>query len=132
MRAHIKSDVVFQNTLNRGDSFIWGYKMSVANAEGVKEQMQRTRKYTGNAVSLDFNDTVVEALVFKDKYVIHRTKSEKSIESSIQDQLSYYAKDIGMIYYKRTVGENTFEFELKDIYSVENLNTPDRIKERYK
>jgi hypothetical protein len=131
IRSHIKSDVVFQGQLEKNESFIWSYTMAVANTENVKEQMQRTRKYTGNALDFSFDKKKVKALVFKDKYLIHRTKFEKTIETAVYDQYSYYAKGIGLIYYKRIIGEKTFEYELKSIYDVNNPNVPDLIKEKY-
>lgn len=131
MRSHIKSDVVFEGQLEKDDSFIWSYTMTVANTEGVKEQMQRTRSYTGNAVEIDFENKKVEALVFRDKYLINRTKFEKIIETTVYDQYSYYAKGIGMIYYKRTIGENTYEYKLNRIYKIEDSSIPETVRKAY-
>ena len=131
MRSHIKSDVVFESLLEEDYGFIWSYTMSVANTEGVKEQMQRTRTYSGNAVEVDFQNEKIESLVFRDKYLINRTKYDELVETTVYNQYSYYAKNIGLIYYKRTVGEYTFEYQLNSICKIDDPKIPEAVRMRF-
>jgi len=132
IRATIQSPTTFRKELNKNSSVIWGYSANDPYSASVKEEMKRKRTYTGNSYETNFNNQKVEALVFKDQFIIRQIKNKDEV-LSVEDfyQYSYYAKGIGLIKYKRFFDESTYEFTLVDIYSVDNQNVPDLIRNKY-
>ena len=132
VRSRNTSTILYKNEIEKNTSFIWSYSAIDINSVGVKFEVKKRRTYTGNSSQISFNNQQIDALVFKDEFIIRKIKNETDV-LSVEDfyQYSYYAKGIGLYKYKRFSEDGTFEYQLNHIYKIDDPRLPETIRKTF-
>lgn len=124
--AEVLADNAFPFAVkDSGGIFLFKLKWTFQKAPLQTTTLIRNRRYIGEE-SYQFKGKKYPGVVFEVKELVDDF-SEGHLEKQY-DGIEIYAKGIGLIYYKKEIGENfVLEYELSDTYSMKQLEEKFRL-----
>lgn len=89
----------------------------------VHTTLIRNRRYIGDTTYV-YQGKTYECIQFELRELIENYKKGEGYAEPEYDGLEIYAKDLGLVYYRKNISENfRLEYELKNIYPLEDLGS---------
>jgi hypothetical protein len=118
--AVMENESAFLWDLENTEEITWKFRCESKIYPGYDVETSRKRKFTGESVTIEFEDMETPAIKLFDKYRVTYIKRLNSRRDDFDfTQTSYYAKGIGLYKYTRVFPENQVTYTLSEILSLD-------------